>query len=71
MEGAAKWSATGLENQGIASTVGVRFLHLPLSSPFAYTELLRAKMLAILMELKKAIGLAVQPVKAQERFTQE
>ena len=30
MEGAAEWTAIGLENRGMALTVGVRFLHLPL-----------------------------------------
>ena len=29
MEGAAEWTAIGLENRGMALTVGVRFLHLP------------------------------------------
>ena len=29
LEGAAEWSATGLENQGVANTTGVRLLHLP------------------------------------------
>lgn len=29
MEGSAEWSATGFENQGVATTTGVRFLHLP------------------------------------------
>ncbi len=30
LEDAANWMATGLENQGMAEVIGVRFLHLPL-----------------------------------------
>lgn len=43
--------------------------YLMLSRNLLYTGLTRAKKLAILVGPKKAIGLAVRQVKAQERYT--
>ena len=67
------WAVTIHKSQGSEYPVVIMPMYmqhyLMLSRNLLYTGLTRAKKLAILVGPKKAIGLAVRQVKAQERYT--
>jgi exodeoxyribonuclease V alpha subunit len=67
------WAVTIHKSQGSEYPVVILPMYmqhyLMLSRNLLYTGLTRAKKLAILVGPKKAIGLAVRQVKAQERYT--
>ena len=67
------WAVTIHKSQGSEYPVVIMPMYmqhyLMLSRNLLYTGLTRAKQLAILVGPKKAIGLAVRQVKAQERYT--
>jgi exodeoxyribonuclease V alpha subunit len=67
------WAVTIHKSQGSEYPVVILPMYmqhyLMLSRNLLYTGLTRAKKLAILVGSKKAIGLAVRQVKAQERYT--
>jgi exodeoxyribonuclease V alpha subunit len=66
------WAVTIHKSQGLEYPVVILPMYmqhyLMLSRNLLYTGLTRAKKLAILVGPKKAIGLAVRQVKAQERY---
>ena len=67
------WAVTIHKSQGSEYPLVIMLMYmqhyLMLSRNLLYTGLTRAKKLAILVGPKKAIGLAVRQVKAQERYT--